>query len=150
MGIDQPDPAAFYATDYGAVAARLVGNRLLVLWPSLKGQTILGLGHTGPYLDAWRADARCIAVAPPTLGRARWPTAGKNLTSAAADDLLPFADLSFDRVLLVHGLESAENAARLLREAWRVLRDDGRLMVRPPKCARSWINLSRSCRLIWL
>ncbi|MBS0562474.1 MAG: methyltransferase type 11, partial [Proteobacteria bacterium] len=46
--------------------------------------------------------------------------------------------LSFDRVLIVHGLEAAENARRLLREAWRVLRDSGRLLVVAPNRRGMW------------
>jgi ubiquinone/menaquinone biosynthesis C-methylase UbiE len=46
--------------------------------------------------------------------------------------------MSFDRVLLVHGLEVAENARRLLRETWRVLKDDGRLMIVSPNRAGMW------------
>ena len=36
---------------------------------------------------------------------------------------LPFRDGAFDRVLLVHGLEAADHARRMLREVWRVLRE---------------------------
>ena len=51
---------------------------------------------------------------------------------------MPFADLTFDRVLLVHGLETAENARRMLREVWRVLKDDGRLMIVAPNRSGMW------------
>jgi SAM-dependent methyltransferase len=44
----------------------------------------------------------------------------------------------FDRILLVHGLEAAESARRLLRETWRVLKDDGRLLVIAPNRSGMW------------
>jgi SAM-dependent methyltransferase len=47
-------------------------------------------------------------------------------------------------VLLVHGLEAAENARRLLREVWRVLRDDGRLMLVVPNRTGLWAHLDRT------
>jgi SAM-dependent methyltransferase len=61
-------------------------------------------------------------------------------TCLAAEDALPFADFSFDRVLLVHGLETAENARRLLREVWRVMADDGRLIVVAPNRRGMWAH----------
>ena len=58
----------------------------------------------------------------------------------AEEDALPFPDLCFDRILLVHGLEMAENARRLLRETWRVLKDDGRLLVVAPNRRGLWAH----------
>ena len=38
----------------------------------------------------------------------------------------------------MHGLEAAENARQLLREVWRVLKDDGRLLVVAPNRRGLW------------
>ncbi len=138
----------FYASPGGGIAARLVAARLHALWPSLPGQSVLGLGHAAPYLGLWTAEAqRCIALVPAhTTARAhRWPPApARSATLAAEEEALPFADRSFDRVLLIHGLEAAENARRLLREVWRVLRDDGRLIVVAPNRVGLWAHLERT------
>ncbi len=133
----------FYATRQGGVAARLVRQRLLRIWPSLAGLSVLGLGYPGPYLRPWREQAtRCIALTPAQLGLVRWPAGhAKNLSCTAEEDALPFPDLMFDRVLLVHGLEAAENARRLLREVWRVLKDDGRLLVVAPNRRGMWAHV---------
>ena len=134
--------AAFYATAQGAVAMRLVGDRLAQLWPNLRGQSVLGLGHAGPYLGAWLAGgARCIAATHSPSAVACWPANASNLSCAVEEDSLPFADLSIDRILMVHGLENAENARRMLREAWRVLRDDGRLLVVTPNRVGLWAHV---------
>ena len=53
---------------------------------------------------------------------------------------MPFPDLYFDRILLIHGLEITENARRLLREVWRVLKDDGRLLVVAPNRRGLWAH----------
>jgi ubiquinone/menaquinone biosynthesis C-methylase UbiE len=60
------------------------------------------------------------------------------LSCTAEEDALPFPDLSFDRILLVHGLEHAGNARQTLREAWRLLKDDGRLIVVVPNRQGMW------------
>jgi len=136
--------AGFYASRSGEIAARLVSARLSALWPSLPGQSVLGLGWAAPYLGLWRAEAqRCIGLVPAHLpGALALPPGSDALV--ADEERLPFPDASFDRVLLVHGLEAAENARRLLREVWRVLRDDGRLMLVVPNRVGMWAHLERT------
>jgi SAM-dependent methyltransferase len=87
----------------------------------------------------WREQStRCIAVSPHLFGNAAWPTGRASLACTAEEDTLPFPDLSFDRILLVHGLEHASNARQTLREAWRILKDDGRLIVVVPNRQGMW------------
>ena len=137
--------ARFYGTLQGAVAARLVRERLVAAWPAVPGMAVLGLGHAGPYLSAWTASAqRCIALIPAQLEVRAWPEDAANLTCCAEEDALPFPDLSFDRILLVHGLEAADNARRMLREVWRVLKDDGRLLVVAPNRVGLWAQVERT------
>jgi SAM-dependent methyltransferase len=135
----------FYATPAGAVTARLLRDRLRAVWPALPGQAMLGLGYASPYLRLWRGEAaRCIALVPDHLPRWRWPRSAASATAVGLEAALPFPDLLFDRILIVHGLEHAENARRLLREAWRVLRDDGRLLVVVPNRLGLWAQLERT------
>jgi SAM-dependent methyltransferase len=139
MTADVHGTADFYGTARGAVTAQLLRERLTLLWPDLTRQSVLGIGFAAPYLRPWREPAeRCIALTPAQAGVARWPLGARNLSCTAEEDALPFADLSFDRILLVHGLEIAENARCLLREIWRVLKDDGRLLVVAPNRRGLW------------
>jgi SAM-dependent methyltransferase len=141
MAADAQATAAFYASARGAVTARLLRERLTAIWPRLPNQSLLGIGHTAPYLRLWREHARrCIALTPAQMGAARWPAGAPSLACSAEEDALPFADLSFDRILLIHGLESAESARRMLREVWRVLKDDGRLLIVAPNRTGMWAH----------
>lgn len=145
MATDAHAAADFYATRRGGVAARLLRERLAALWPSLAGQSVLGMGYAAPYLRLWREEAaRCVALTPAQLGAARWPAGAANLACTAEEDALPFADVSFDRILLVHGLEAAEHARRMLREVWRVLKDDGRLLIVVPNRSGMWAHLEHT------
>lgn len=145
MAADVHTAADFYGTTRGAVTARLLRERLFAIWPDLRGQSVLGIGFAAPYLRLWRGQAeRCIALTPAHMGATRWPVGQANLACTAEEDALPFLDLSFDRVLLVHGLEAADNARRLLRETWRVLKDDGRLLVVAPNRAGAWAYSERT------
>ena len=140
MAADLQTATEFYATAQGAVALRLVRERLTGFWPDVSGMTVLGLGHAGPYLRAWRdGETRCLSASPNTI--TAWPGDGRSLACAVRSDSLPFSDLSLDRVLMVHGLENTENARRMLREVWRVLKDDGRLLVVVPNRMGLWAHV---------
>jgi SAM-dependent methyltransferase len=142
MAADAHAAADFYGTARGSVAARLLRERVLSMWPELRGQSVLGVGYAAPYLRLWRDHAaRCVAVTPAQMGATRWPAGAPCLSCTAEEDALPFPDLMFDRVLLVHGLEGADNARRMLREIWRVLKDDGRLLVVTPNRTGVWAYL---------
>ena len=137
---------AFYGTAGGELAARLVRDGLARLWPRLPGMAVLGIGYAAPYLGLWRAEAgRCVALTTAHGTFTPWPVEpGARSCLVAEEEALPFADSSFDRILLVHGLEAADNARRLLREAWRVLRDDGRLMIVVPNRTGIWAHMERT------
>ena len=141
-GVDMA--GGFYATPRGAVAGALVGERLQRAWPALDGMALLGLGYAAPYLPRWPGAARRIAIVPGPPGPSNglgWISDRGNAACVAEEDALPFPDLCFDRILLVHGLEAAENARALLREVWRVLKDDGRLLVVAPNRMGVWAHI---------
>lgn len=122
----------FYRAPLGRVAARLVRARVAALWPELPGQDVLGLGWAAPYMALWpQKPGRRIAFTPEGLG----PMPG---AAQVQDRHLPLPDRCLDRILLVHALEASEGAHALLRECWRVLRDDGRLLVVVPNRLGSW------------
>jgi SAM-dependent methyltransferase len=54
---------------------------------------------------------------------------------------LPLTDAAVDRVLLVHALEMADDPVRLLREVWRVLRANGRLLAVVPNRRGLWARI---------
>ena len=139
MAIDARDAAEFYATPLGGLAARLLRRKLASLWPDCAGQSLLGLGFAGPFLQQWRAGARlCVALSPQQMGCAAWPRGRASLACLAEEEALPFEDFAFDRILFIHGLEQADNARRILREAWRLLKDDGRIIVVVPNRRGLW------------
>jgi SAM-dependent methyltransferase len=135
----------FYDSPMGQRTRRLILRRLRQLWPDLRGRRILGYGFALPYLRAFLPEAeRCIAAVPASLGTAiAWPRE-KCLTTLTEEDALPFPDAFFDLALVVHGLEEAEGLRPLLRQLWRVLAPEGRLMIVAPNRASLWAQLERS------
>jgi len=129
MRTDVLDLHSFYASALGATARRFIAGRLLEAWRDRARLRIAGFGHAEPYLEMLDgADAR-IGLSPAGQGVARWPAEGPSAAALVADHHWPLPDASIDRLLIVHGLEEASKPRQLLREAWRVLADDGRLIV---------------------
>lgn len=130
MWNDVFDLREFYAGAKGCMVARVVSQRIRDIWPDLTGCCLLGIGFPAPFLGIYRGEAeRVIAAMPAGQGVLRWPEGQKNLTVLSDEHMLPFADRSIDRLLLVHCLEGSSHLQPLLRECWRVLSDGGRLLV---------------------
>lgn len=145
MWIDVIDLRDFYTQPLGAVARRVLGGHLRAAWPDVSGMNVLGFGFAAPYLGQFLGEAaRVLAVMPASQGVVHWPDAGPGLTALSANDELPFPDLSMDRIVLIHALECAENVRPLMREAWRVLADGGRMIVVVPNRTGLWARLERT------
>ena len=139
MRPDVEDLQAFYGSRAGQLARRLVSRQIRLLWPDLRAQRILGLGYAPPFMSALAEGAeRCCLIMPESQGAVCWPADRPNQVALAADDELPLPDRSIDRVLLVHGLEAAEQVRPLLREVWRVMADGGQAIVVVPNRRGLW------------
>ena len=55
--------------------------------------------------------------------------------------MLPLPDASIDRVLVVHGLETAEHPSAVLEEVWRVLAPGGRAIFVVPSRRGVWARV---------
>lgn len=136
--------AEFYDGHLGAVARRVLLRRFRQAWPNVEGLRIMGYGYAMPYLRPFLLEAeRGVAAMPAHMGVTAWP-AGKCLTALIEEDALPFPDAFFDRILVVHGLEGAESLRPLLRQLWRVLAPEGRLLVAVPNRASLWAQVDWS------
>ena len=145
MRPDVIDLAHFYASHLGKVAKRIIRRRIRLAWPDVTGLRVLGVGYATPYLLPFREESeRSLAVMPATQGVVHWPKDSANLVVLSEERELPFPDESVDRVLLVHGVENAEQIGPLLSEIWRVLTPPGRLLVVVPNRRGLWARFERT------
>jgi SAM-dependent methyltransferase len=130
MRVDVLALQSFYAGPLGQAALAMASRRMVDAWGDCKGLDLLGYGYASPYLEPWRETARrTIAFMPAMQGVERWPRSGPNAAVIGEEDRMPFAEAVFDRIICVHTLEEAENPRTLLRELWRALAPEGRLMM---------------------
>lgn len=140
MQLDVTDLRAFYASPLGAVARRILAQRIRQRWRKAGGLVVMGIGFPTPYLGSFRGEAlRLGALMPAEQGGVIWPGQGVVRTVMVDEERLPLADNSVDRLLMIHCLETAGGHARsVLREAWRVLAPEGRLLVVVPNRRGPW------------
>ena len=119
----------FYGDPKGALVRRLLAGRLADAWGTTEGCDVLGLGYATPWLGQFTGARRVIAAMPGGQGAEPWISAGRNRTTLVDDRALPFASGLFDRVLLVHAIEEADDAQALLNEVSRVLSPSGRIII---------------------
>ncbi len=135
----------FYGSGLGRVVRRAIRAKIRCLWPNTEGLSVLGVGYTTPYLGPFRGEAiRVIAAMPAEQGVLHWPDNAASLTTLIDEMELPFSDFSMDRVLLIHALESSEQVRSVLREIWRVMSENGRLIIVAPNRRGVWARFDRT------
>lgn len=145
MYLDVVDLRDFYETSLGRASARALRRVLREAWPDVRGQRVLGFGFTTPFLAPFLPEAeRVIAAMPASQGVLRWPDGEPGKVVLTEDVSMPFPDRSFDRILIVHAVEHCEPIRALMREAWRLLADDGRLIVVVPNRRGIWARFERT------
>lgn len=145
MHTDVTDLRDFYHTPLGLVARRLLAQKIRTKWPKLTGSEVAGFGFASPFLGSFRGEARrIVALMPSGQGALVWPSTNGNMTVLVEEEHWPLGDNSIDRLLVVHGLETADRPTCVLREMWRVLAPSGRLLLIVPNRAGVWARTDRT------
>lgn len=136
------DLQSFYEEPIGQVVRRAVFRRVRGAWPHMRGLRLAGYGYALPYLRPFVTEAERVAAYVPA--QLAIETADLRFVSVGEEDAWPFVDSLFDRILVVHGLECAESVRLLLRQIWRVLAPEGRVICVVPNRLSLWSQLEYS------
>jgi len=132
----------FYASPLGRLARRIIARRIRDRWDNVSNMDIVGLGYASPFLRIFNGEARLTAaLMPHRQGVVQWPREGPYRSALVSETELPIRDTSVDCVLVVHGLEHVEARHAYLREIWRILMPQGRLIVVLPNRRGAWAQL---------
>lgn len=132
---------SFYDTPLGALVSEIVTAKLVQAWGRADGCRVVGFGHAAPFLGGFTGAERRAAFVPEGMGAV---AGGEVPTVLVRDHEWPLPDASVDRLLIFHGLEEVAGPRRLLREAWRVLSDDGALIVGAANRRGPWSMIETS------
>lgn len=142
MQLDATHLRDFYRTPLGQVVRRQLATRIRARWRKTTGQTVFGAGFASPYLGSFRAEAlRLGCLMPARQGALVWPQGTRCQSVLVEEHHWPLPDNSVDRLLAVHCLEQAERVGPLLREMWRVLAPDGRVLLIVPNRRGVWSRI---------
>ncbi|WP_084398495.1 class I SAM-dependent methyltransferase [Henriciella aquimarina] len=131
MRLAASDLDAFYASRLGEAAVFLMMKRMGDLWGDCTGLNVLGMGHARPLLSGYAGTAKaCISTTPHLGAETAWAATDRGVSTCLVDeDRLPFGDGTFERIILLHAIEEADSPRAVLREAWRVLAPEGRVLI---------------------
>ncbi len=140
MHLDVQDLRNFYyRSALGRAAQKTVRAELARIWPEAKGQTVVGYGFAVPFLRSYLTDARrVVALMPAPQGVIGWPSNGQNVSVLCEETWWPLETGHVDKLLIMHGLETSEQPAALLKECWRVLGPGGSVLFVVPNRAGLW------------
>lgn len=142
MQLDAARLRDFYRTPLGQVVRRQLVAQIRKRWTAVSGLTVMGTGFPTPYLGSYRSEAaRTGCLMPARQGALIWPPGGKCHSVLVEEHHWPLPDNCVDRLLAVHMLEAAEHVGPVLREMWRVLAPDGRLILIVPNRTGVWSRI---------
>ncbi len=137
----------YYQRSLGRVVQRILRDRLVTRWPAqgCTGMNVAGFGFAAPMLRPYLATARRVtALMPGPQGVMAWPAGMPNHSVLCDETAWPLETGSVDRLVILHGLETSDDPAALLAEAWRVLGPGGRMIVMVPNRAGLWAASDRT------
>jgi SAM-dependent methyltransferase len=129
----------YYRSAIGRVAQRVVRDQVTTFWPEAKQQSVGGFGFAVPLLRPYLPDARrVIGLMPAQQGVMPWPAGMPNVSVLCEETTWPIENGRFDKLILMHGLETSERPSALLEECWRVLGPGGKALFIVPNRSGLW------------
>jgi hypothetical protein len=117
----------FYESRAGRAAKEILRARVRQLWPDVARERLLPLGCAELLIDS------------PSIVAAHMTGAKDQPFCCLADSRdKPLPDASLDRVIALHTAETSEDMDFLLREIWRVLKGEGRVLLILPRRNSGW------------
>lgn len=147
----------FYLSPLGNIAIENIAERIFAIWPDIKqvqkaksSEYVAGIGYACPYfsktinVDDKTADnvllQNMFCIMPAAQGASFWPKNYMNRTLLAKEYELPFADEQFDKILIIHALEHTNDTRHFMREIWRVLKPNGKIIIIVPNRIGLWAH----------
>lgn len=144
MHIDVEDLRDFYASRLGIAVRQRLAGELRSTWQGRRISCLVGLGYACPLLSSFTDVERVAALMPEGQGAIIWPRHGRTRSALVREHQLPLPDNSVDQLLVMHCLEVTERPRPMLREIWRVLSPEGRVLFIVPNRRGVWSRLDHT------
>lgn len=121
------------------MTAQTVNGALEHMCAKKRGQKVLLLGFVSPYVHLWEKECSVVMAYPSWMGAVPWPESGLNQSVLVHEDALPFADETFDLIVVAHVFEHTFHEDALMQELSRVLKSEqGRIVVLTANRLSNW------------
>lgn len=140
MHLDVVDLRAFYyRTQLGRIVQRALRDQVVKAWGNTRGMSVAGYGFAAPMLRPFLGTARrVLCMMPGQQGVIPWPEGEENRSVLVEETQWPVPTGFVDRLVVLHGLETCDNASDLLNEIWRVLGPGGKVLFIVPNRSGLW------------
>ncbi len=105
------------------------------------------MGYAVPYLRRFHDGGdTAFAFMPTSIGVHHWPYDVDSYNDVALVDegSLPIETNSVDRIIMVHDLEYADFPEEVIKEAYRILKSSGRMLVIAPNRSGFWVRSDKT------
>lgn len=145
MSIDIKNLVDFYNSPLGKESSYSINKDLDKIWTKIDNERILGLGYPIPYISNYLDKAERVLVLMPSFqGIYKWPTDKLSLTVLIDEKRIPLPDQSIDKILVVHMIEHLNSLKEFLRETWRILVPQGKVIIIVPNKTSLWAQLDNN------
>ncbi len=141
MSVDVVDLKEFYQAPESNNIRCILQKILSKLRLNNKDTKTLFVGFGTPYADNTKNEFLLMLG---HIGVLAWPNSKNNRTVLSYEGEWPFADNVFDEIIIIHGLEYAQNTGNILEESYRSLRPEGRLIVIVPNRRGIWVHSDKT------
>ncbi|MCE2716466.1 MAG: class I SAM-dependent methyltransferase [Pseudomonadota bacterium] len=141
MNIDVVDLKEFYRSALAEKVKSIIKQMLTYLRKNNIGKRTLFVGFGAPYGNINKNEFLLMHA---HFGALAWPDNNRGRVTLSYENEWAFSDHLFDEIIIVHGLEYAQNADGLLQECYRCLCPEGRLVVIVPNRRSFWIHSGKT------
>ncbi|QFS84297.1 hypothetical protein FIU97_16200 [Roseivivax sp. THAF40] len=135
----------YYRSALGRAAQKIIRDEVRATWPDTHGHTVAGFGFAAPLLRPFLSDSRrVLALMPAQQGVMPWPAGMPNVSVLSEETRWPVETGHVDRLIVLHGLETSEDATALLDECYRVLGPGGEALFIVPNRTGLWARSDRT------
>lgn len=139
MAPDIIDLCDFYHSILGETVSQDIKVLISEAWSSCHDQIILGYGYTLPFLESYDNNKNTIySFMPAQQGILRWPSQKPTRSALVDEETLPLPDQGIDRILCIHALENCHYPSAFLKEMWRILKPEGKILFIVPNRRGLW------------
>lgn len=124
---------------------KVIRTEVRFTWPNTHGHTVAGYGFAAPLLRPFLSDSRrVVALMPAPQGVISWPAGLPNVSVLCEETRWPLETGHVDRLVVMHGLETSDDASALLDECYRVLGPGGEALFIVPNRTGLWARSDRT------